>query len=672
MTFPKEQIYCILDYETYSEADLKKAGAFEYSVHPTTEILCAAWRIGTREGLATAKTEAWAPTDDSYGNLGTLFQALMNPSVILLAHNAYFEQVITRNVFATKYMYSKKKELQSIPSARWVCTASLAAALALPRNLAGAAEALKLPVQKDMEGNRLIMKWCKPKKPTLKNPSTRCDDAAEFKRIIEYCKTDIGAEVGVFLATPSLTAKERAVWILDQKINLRGFLVDRPLVEKILRMIEIETTELNRKTTDLTFGMPKSANQRAGILAWLEDEGVYLPDLRRKTVEDALQSGEVQGRVKQMLELRLATSKTSTAKYQAFEMRSRHDSRLRDNLVYHTASTGRWGGAGVQPQNFPRGTIKDSVLACSVLADEDLEFVRACYGDPMSAFSSCLRGMIVTPQGKTLDVADYAAIEARVLFWVAKHEAGLQAFRDGRDLYREQATSIFGVTMEQVNSYQRFVGKSVILGAGYSMGWEKFMDSCKQQGQVVSEDLAKAAIAAYRTVHKPVVNLWNSIERAAVTATQNPGKKYTINRTAWFMHRDFLFCELPSGRRLAYHRPRVAFEQTPWGDRRPVLYHWGVAPLSRKWVEAKTYGGRLTENVVQAIARDLMAEAMLRIEAKGPWEIVLSVHDELVAERNLGSSATNDDFCKLMAALPDWAEGLPVKVEGWAGTRYRK
>jgi DNA polymerase len=475
----------------------------------------------------------------------------------------------------------------------------------------------------------------------------------------------------LFLVAPPLTPLERRVWELDQAINLRGFHVDRPLVKTVLRMIAEESTALLERCAALTAGKVRSAAQRDAVLEWLEDHGVYLPDLRKKTVEDALADGLADGPAREMLEIRAASSKTSTAKYQAFEFRSRHDSRLRDILKYHTASTGRWGGAGVQPQNFPRGSIKNSVQAAEILRDGDLELVRLLYGNPMEVFSSCLRNMIVAPKGKILDVADYASIEVRVLFWLARHTDGVQAFYDGRPLYEELAANIFGVEASEVLPDQRFLGKQATLGCGYGMGAKKFRATCQALGREVSEDLAEAAVRVYRTTHAPVTALWKNLERAAFAAVENPGKKYTINRTSWFVSKGFLWCELPGKRRLAYYRPEVVWEESHWG-KRPTLYHWGVDALPRKWARQKTYGGKLTENVVQAIARDLMAEAMLRIEDAGPWEIVLSVHDELIAERDLKSDGSLDRFCELMETLPAWAEGCPIAVEGWSGARYHK
>jgi DNA polymerase len=456
-------------------------------------------------------------------------------------------------------------------------------------------------------------------------------------------------------------------------------------VNRVLGLIEQETEYIDAQTELMSMGAIRSATQRVPVMNWLENLGVFLPNLQKKTVEDALATdlaGETNEytkredaeQAKRLLQYRLDISKSSTKKYTAFEERSRTDSRLRDILIYHTASTGRWGGAGVQPQNFPRGSIKDSIQASRLVMREDLEMIRMIYGSPMAVFSSIIRNMIVAPKGQTLDVADYAAIEARVLFWVANHEEGLQAFREDRDLYKEQAMDIYRIKdIDLIDSTKRFLGKSAILGAGYAMGAKKFQATCAQQGEVVSLELADTAIKSYRKKHWPVVKLWGNIEKAAISAVQRPGKKITVNHTSWFLSKDnFLFCELPSGRRIAYATPTVKFEPTPWGEKRPVLYHWGVDPTTKQWVEAKTYGGKLVENVVQAIARDLMAEAMLRIDAVGWSRIVLTVHDELVAERTLFGEGSNEEFCRLMAETPEWAKGLPVKVEGFESARYRK
>lgn len=643
MTFSPEQIYLVLDFESYSEADLKRTGSFEYSLHPSTEILCAAWRLGTRETLRTAKTELYAPQKpggDGWG-FNRLVNLLKNPKIIVIAHNAIFETVIIRNVIGRRIA---NQSLANFPSSRMLCTAALASALALPRKLEGAAKVLRLPVQKDMEGNRLGLKWAKPRKPSKHNPATRHSSPEEYERVCAYCVTDVDVEVELFLRCPPLTPTERQIWELDQEINLRGFEVDRPLVDTILKMIAEETKALHAETKAVTGGEVQSVTKLAQVFAYLEKSGAYLPNLQKKTIEDALADCLVTGSAKRLLEIRQSVSKTSTKKYDAFEKRSRHDGRLRDILVYHGASTGRWNGAGIQPVNFPKGTLTDPYQACEILREGDLEAVRQLYGNPMEVFSSCLRGMIVAPEGKVLDVGDFNAIELRVLFWVAKHEQGLKALANGDDLYKELATIIYKVKLKAVDDKQRFVAKQAILGSGFGLGWKMFQAYCKQMGQEISDHLARAAIFAYRAKHKLVVTLWSNIEQAAIAAVLKPGTKYTINRTTWWVKGRFLWCKLPSGRRLAYCDPAVEYDTTPWGAKRPVLYYWGVDPKTRQWTRQRNWGGGLVENCCGKGTLVLTSWGWVAIEKVKPSDRVFDgtdwvTHDGVIyqGEKETGS-----------------------------------
>lgn len=665
-----DQLHMVLDYETRSRADLKKVGAFEYSVHPSTRILCAAWRVGTRENLKQAPIKTWSPFLRECPD--ELIDALLDPAIIIEAHNALFEQVITANVLSRYVSDRRQFQLLGIGPEKWNCTAVLAATHGLPRNLEGACLALELPVQKDMEGRRLILKYCKPRKATKNDPRVWHTDRNDLLRIIKYCVSDVEAETYLFLALPPLIAREREAWILDQKMNLRGFKIDREMVTTALEMIEKEVKTLTTEVQRITNGEVQKATQRARLLAWLKKNGVLFPDLKAKTVEDALSvPGLLSDEIRLLLIARQAASKTSTKKYTAFEMRSRFDCRIRDFQIFHLAHTGRWGGAGVQPHNFPRGIPIDTPLAAEILKEtKDLDTLRLLYGEPMQVFASCLRAVIIPNEGKRLFVADYAAIEARVLFWVAKHFDGIDAYHTGRDLYRELATVIYGVALGDVTKEMREVAKRALLGCGYGMGVKKFFATCEQFGQPVPIDLAERAVLAYRTAHAPVPELWSNLEKAAIAAVKNPGKKYSINRTTWFQRGKFLYCQLPSGRRLAYYGPTVRYEPTPWGDKRPVLFTWGVNGVTKKWENDRTWGGALTENVVQAIARDLLAEAILRIEKAG-YTVLFSVHDEIVAERKNGEGSLAE-FEKLMAQVPEWADQCPVRVEGWDGPRYRK
>ncbi|HEY5259611.1 MAG TPA: DNA polymerase, partial [Rhabdochlamydiaceae bacterium] len=512
---------------------------------------------------------------------------------------------------------------------RWMCTASMAAALALPRSLDGACQALGLKHQKDKDGHRLMLKMSKPGKKGWHN------SLSDLKRLVQYCEQDIRAEIDLFLAIPPLSKDERKIWVLDQKINQRGFRIDRPLVDSALKLIAEEVENLRQETNDLSNGAFESTNRRAQVLQWLEARGTYLPDLTAKTVRDAISTGAVEGKSKRMLEIRQSVSKTSTAKFEAFRARADEHGYVRDNLLYHGASTGRWSGSGVQVQNFPKGSLKheDIEIAVDAIKSGDLDWVRTLYGDPMRTFSNCLRGVIIPTEGREFFCADYASIELRMLFWFAGHEMGMKVLREGRDLYSELAAILYRKPVEEIEkgSKERFVAKSAILGCGYQLGGEKFQASCLLQGVEIDREMADLAVKTYRTTHYPVPQFWYNTERAAAAAVQSPGKKFRINKTTWFVKDEFLWAELPSGRRLAYYQPCIKTKKTSWGEDKAMLHHMGINPKTRKWELSGTYGGRLVENLVQAASRDLMAEAMLRLEDAG-YQVVLSVHDEALAE----------------------------------------
>lgn len=652
-------------------------------MHPTTGIMTVAWKEGTRKTLRQAPVHTWSPderakhrADHSHEQGLKFWRTINRPNVILVAHNAPFEQAITRNVLPKML---KLKGPIMIAHERFVCTASMAAACALPQKLEHLAAALELPHQKDMEGHRIMLQLSKPRKASKNNSDTKVRDPIKFDKMVNYCVSDIDTEVEAFLTVPMLSPNERRVWLLDQEINFAGFAIDRPLVKRIIELIKEENVILTKELIKLTNGVVKTVGQTKVLLSWLKRNGCFLPDMTKKTVEDAIKDGLATGVCKRVLEIRLALSKTSTAKYPMFLLTSESDGRTRFSIRYHAASTGRFGGQGLQPHNFPRGTVKTpegedlAVLAADYIAKgADLETIRMLFGDPMEVFASCLRTCIIATPGWELFVSDFAAIEARVLFWMADHEEGVEAFHQNRKMYEEMAMAIFGLSdILEVTKDQRFVGKEAVLGSGFGMGWKKFQATCLQKGREVTTETAKKAINAYRREHAAVPRMWKNLENAAIAAVKNPSKTYSVNHTEWFMKGKFLCCRLPSGRLLRYYGPSIRYEETQWGDKKATLYTWGVNSKTKKWKNEKTWGGVLTENVVQAMARDLMVEAMFR-EKEAGYSIRLTVHDELIAERKKNTGGSAKDFEFIMRQVPAWAEGCPVNVEGWSGERYRK
>jgi DNA polymerase len=326
----------------------------------------------------------------------------------------------------------------------------------------------------------------------------------------------------------------------------------------------------------------------------------------------------------------------------------------------------------VQPHNFVRGTIKDQVRLWEVLKTRDRALIRKEYGSVMLALANALRGAICSAPGTELYVADYASIEARVLLWLAGDEAGLDLFRSGADIYSDMASRIYGHPVNKKDhAEERQLGKVAILGLGYQMGWKRFKESALDMGGVVIDDeMSKRTVDAYRNKYWRVVELWHDMERGAFEAIATQEPQHT-GRVSWRTDDRFLYCTLPSGRELAYPFPKIEVRPTSWGEMKPVVTFEGVDSYTHQWKRLTTYGGMLVENIVQAVSRDIMAEAMLRAEETGKYRPVLSVHDELVAEADLGVGDVKE-FEELLADPPTWALDCPIAAEGYSTIRYRK
>jgi hypothetical protein len=940
--------------------------------------MCVGWKvIGEKESHVISMPGVY--TDDS-SETREFYYALKDAEHVV-AHNAPFEQAIYNHVhLQTTPMGAKMRTLKPKD---YICTLSLCSILALPRSLEGASNALNLPFKKDMEGRKLLLQMCKPRPPiqNLKAWIEWRDENEFMQRLYEYCRTDLKTEEALYNALIKyrpFTKKERDLWILDQKINQRGFTIDIELVDQILKMIKEEESELTKDLRLKTFGTVKSAKSTAALKTFLHDQGFQIPNLQKKTIDDTLKEIERSKRVADqdvidVLKIRQSLGKSSTSKYQAFRDRcDTLDNRVRDNLLFHGASTGRWclsgdteffdgqkwkkfedsgehenimcydpkkgeyffdrcrinkwdineniykgigpkfpfiftkehkwlvdsepkrifighgikitkaaigryisdtpalapletrivlmaqadghymgkkkislrfhfrkqrkiercekllndagiryrrvdrksgteivahdlptylqgfvnkklcdfsydphafmdeihfwdghlnsktmieytstdednanfvsafavscgwgsimrkkqdrpgwkprfrvyltkkntavlckqslrtvdfsgqvfcpetrsgffvarrqgvasitgnSGSGVQPQNFPRGTMKVEPSAYGELLEGDLGMIRLLYEKPMDLFSSALRGVIIASEGKELFCADFSSIEARVLLWLAGDKSGLNEYMEGLDVYCSMASTIYGIDYDDVLyeyksegfSDRRQMGKKVILACGYQMGLKKFMQTCIDEGLDVEMSLLERAHQAFREKYPLVPELWNNYERAAIYAVINKGKKVLMNKVTWYVQGDFLFAELPSGRKLAYYKPEVRNEETPWGDLRPKLYVYTTDSKTKQWVQRAVYGGLLTENICQAVSRDCMSEAMTRVDAAG-FDILITVHDEILCERNIGES-TLKDFEKLMSERPYWGQDIPLKVGGWVGQRYRK
>jgi DNA polymerase len=666
-----------IDFETRSACSLRACGAWRYSIDPTTEVLCLGFRLPFWDADCV---ELWHPAfphlDVPESPLDPLVDLLswVTQGRLVEAHNAWFERSIWTNILVPQY------GAPPIDPAQWRDSAAKAAAHALPRSLDGVTAALGLDQTKDDIGHRLMMKVSKPRKPRKAEREagvTRLlwwESRDLFEQLWAYCRQDVRAEAEVSETLPDLNEQETQLYVWDQIINERGFQLDQQAVRTALRLIALETKKLNGELCRLTLGCVPKASARRQLLQWLADEGVDLDNTQAQTVTETLQSRRLTPAARRGLEILQLLGKSSTAKYEAMRQWMASDGRVRGGVVYHGATTGRWTGAGVQPHNFPRGTIKDQDDLWRQLKQPIPQIcVAGTRLDVMNALSQGLRGAIVAGPDQQLYVADYSAIEARVVMWLAGQEDALDIFRRGEDIYLDMASTIYDRVCSKEDIQERQLGKATILGCGYQMGAPKFVSTAATYGVQIDEDFSRQVVEAYRAKYHQVKSLWRDMEDAAIDALHEDNVEILIpcGRVTWHLEGRFLYCTLPSGRRLAYPDPRLTPRQTPWGETRFQLSYMGVDPRTHKWTRQVTYGGMLVENVTQAVARDIMAEAILRCEEQGRYRVILSVHDELIAEADRRTGSV-EEFESLLTTLPEWADGLPIAAEGWVGTRYHK
>lgn len=634
--------YCVFDFETYSEAPLSEVGAFEYAAHPSTRILCGAWQVldeGRKPLGPVRPVKAWQGE-----GFERLLKVLSTPGMVAVAHNLMFERALCEHVLGFDL------ELEACED-----TAVLASAYGLPRALEKAAEALGLLNEKDSGGKKLIK--------ALSVPNGDWHDDSDYEALLKYCEQDVRTQVELFQRVPLLSPVDREYWLTNLRMNLRGFLIDRDFAEQAVGLLDTRYKAIDREFSQIT-GL-STARKTAATLTWLQKQGYTESTLTKQAIRDFTTTNP---KIARVLELRAQMAKTAVKKYKVMLDRSGYDGRARDTTIFYGAHTGRDAGVGLQPQNLPKSSVKRHE------ADVFIDKIKMGKIPPsekvISILSDCVRGAITAAPGRKLSVWDFAKIELCVLFWMAGHEEGLKAIREGRDLYREMAAVIFGKATDQVTGEERALGKQVVLGAGYGIGVNgiKFQAAAKTYGIDIPLDLAQRAIVSYRHLHAPVPEMWKSLEKACSQAVLYPGKSKRANGVLAFFERGApLTIRLPSGRFLFYQEPRVERKEGAFGTRYELTFR-GVHGPAKKYERRTTWGGTLTENVVQAVARDVLYDSLVRLE--GIAETVLAVHDEIVAE--VPEDFNSGLIEQIMTKVPAWANGLPIGVEGWEGKRYGK
>ena len=640
--------YVVIDYETRGATDLKMAGSWCYSECPMTEIICLHVRS------FTGKSALWHP--------GLPMPSLLSEAIrkgwTVIAHNVGFEKAIWRNIQMPVYGWP------DIPDAQWHDTMAVCAMLSIPLGLDQASAVLRLSA-KDAEGSKFTVGLSKVNRKGMLDMRPE-----SLQRVYDYCASDTAVELQLHHAIGWLPPEERDVWLLDQTINQRGVKLDLDYISACLKVIEADAAPLLAEFAGITGGLKPTQVQK--FQAWLQKDGVTLPNLDAETLEEYLEdvpegSPEPAHRA---LRIRQLIGSTSVKKLPRMLASVCADRRARGLLQYHGTSPGRWAGRGFQPQNFPRGTVKadpDIVINAMMTADRDI--VEVLLGPPTKAVVSGLRHAIIAEKGHVFLSGDYSGIQARTVLALAGQHDKAALMAAGHDVYCDMASTIHGRPITKADKEERQDGKNTVLGCGFGMGPKKFRDKYARNKPL---DFAIRNVQAYRKAWAPQVpKLWYGLHGAASMAvhTRLP---HSFRGIEYKLENGWLTARSPAGYKIWYRNPQPTRDVMPWdeNDVRPGFsYH---AQKMGHWKEIRAFGGLLTENIVMRIEVDLMIHGMKNCEAAG-FPIVMTVHDEIIAEVPV-DRADEKAFAQCMTDVPQWCKDLqiPVAVETWQGERYRK
>ena len=713
-----------MDFETYSEAGyaydedarkwrpttpppygLKGVGASAYSEHPSTEILSLAYDLKDGQG-----PRLWIPALEPPEEL---FDHLARGRVVE-AWNSSFEWYIWNNV-ATRLGWPRLSYL-SLRDAM-----AKALAHSLPAKLEKAGEALSIKNQKIKDGTRLLTKFSKPRKPTKKDPSLRLrpeDDPVDGPKLYEYNIGDIRAESEISAMVPDLSPVELDLWLFDQRVNFRGMAIDLDALAACTAIVDQATAKYTQELFEITGGTIDSVDKTQKIRTWLEARCVHTDSLDMEHVENLLKQTNIPSEARRVLEIRQVLGSASVKKLRAINNRISADGRLRDMFQFCGAQrTGRFAGRGPQPHNLPNSGPKTRKCGCGrhsgadnfvcpwcgrrlynspliewnltvaqdallVIGTHDLETVEQYFGDAIPVVMGCLRALFVAGPDRDLICSDYSAIEAVILAEIAGETWRQEVFRTHGKIYEMSASMITGVPFEEFlrhkeetgdhHPLRKKLGKVAELASGYQ-GWLGAWIAFGAD-KYLNEEEIKTSIIKWRAASPAIVALWAGLNDAAICAIERPGLCFSFRGIRYGVLNEILYCQLPSGRCLTYHKPQIHVAERYGKPYVQITYMgWNADPKKGPlgWARLETYGGKLTENVVQAIARDVLVFGMLNAERAG-YPIVLHVHDEPVAEvrKDFGSV---EEFERIISTMPPWARGWPIKaVGGWRGRQYRK
>jgi DNA polymerase bacteriophage-type len=714
-----------LDFETRSEIELTETGSALYADHSSTDILCLGYstEIKNHGHVTSSVADKDSIISNTSHHRDCLTYLAKDSNVIFVAHNALFEERIWHSIMHKRYGYP------DIPTHRWQCTMAKAYANGLPGSLKKVAQLLELSIQKDLEGREATLSLSKPKpkrKITFENIRrfakedsvdvagikktnwqeyaqredvkalfdkvrfwTKEEKPDKFQRMYEYCGDDVAICRLIDMQLPDLDPIEEATWHFDQDMNKSGLLIDRPLVEKIVDLVEDHNKSMLVEFKTIT-GL-NSPRQRAKLKSWFAEQGIDLENTQKQTIAEIKTDSPI---VTRAIEIVKELSKSSVAKYYTMLEMSTEDGLIREIDQYHAAHTGRYGGRGVQFQNLPR--TKPLMNIEEIIQYPYGELIIK-YPDLMAALSSLLRQMVIPHPGCEFLIGDFAQMEARVLAWLAGEEWVLEAFRAGKDLYCLAATDIFGYPVTKEMTAERQIGKVADLALGYQGGIgafgnmakgygcdlhpiaEKIWNGATEEEQYWAEktynefylpnateplDEAEGFTAdiikqRWRKAHPQIKKFWKYLETASKEAIEHG----ISSDGRWRLEGNFLYCQLPSGRLMAYPFPRIEWDGQ-------LSYYSESVEAKKAGYREYTYGGKLSENITQAVQRDLLRDAMLNMVAEYRKPL-FHVHDEIVIETP-HALIEKPKFEGIMKRPNPWAPGLPIDVDAVIAKRYKK
>ena len=642
-----------IDFETRSRIDLKDRGLDVYSSDDSTEIVCLA------AGFAKSKVDGWFTNDVPQW---------------VLDHVAAGGKVRGWNVAFEYYIWNRVGRKLGWPELKWeqcIDAMAISAANNLPQDLDTAGEITGAEFQKDKRGKKLIQLLSKPNKDGEFNKTPELLE--EFRL---YCIRDVQTEMAIIEPLRPLTDAEQRVWVLTNLINARGVAVDAKELVNAETLVGMELDSINQQIEALTGGI--SVTKRQQLLDWFHRQGVPLTDMQAETIAEEAKREHANPVVDTVLKLRAEGAKTAVSKF-AKMVETQVDNRIRNGLVYHGASTGRWASRGINLQNIARPALwmKDKEIAEAVdlcLVKGHYSSLRERFGDKtMEAMASIVRNAIKAPEGYTYVDADLSSIENRVASWIAGQNDKVELFRQGLDEYKTFAsTSLYHIGYEEVTGAQRQVSKSAVLGCMFGQGAKGLVAYAESMGVVLSLEQAEQAVNAYRLAYAKVKNCWYAMGQAAIDAIRNPGVAHKAGKVNLKVAKSALWMQLPSGRLICWQNPEIRQEYTPWGKLADVIYVTSQNTFTRKWGRNKLIGSSIFQSSVQGTARDFLSESALTLNGEGVLVVNL-VHDEILSLAKIEEAKyVEERMMTVMTTAPKWAGDFPLAAESWIDVRYRK